>query len=213
METIRRVVLSLSFALFTPLSQAVETAPDALLSAVTSEVLAVLKQNREADNPARLAELVETRVLPLFDFSRMTQLAAARSWRLASPEQQSALTAEFRTLLVRTYSAALAAYRDRTIVYKPLRLARGDTDATVRSEVKQAGGQLKIDYDMVKTPEGWKVYDVKMDGVSLVTAYREGFAAKVRDAGVDGLIKALAEKNRQGEPAARPAGPIAARSP
>jgi len=115
-------------------------------------------------------------------------------------------------LLVRTYSTALAVYRDRTIVYKPLRLVRGDTDVTVRSEVKQGGGQLKIDYDMVKTPEGWKVYDVKMDGVSLVTAYREGFAAKVRDAGVDGLIKALAEKNRQGDSAARPAGAIAARS-
>ena len=212
METIRRVVLSLSLALFTPLSQATETAPDALLSAVTAEVLAVLKQNREADNPARLAELVETRVLPLFDFSRMAQLAAARSWRLASSAQQSALTTEFRTLLVRTYATALAVSRDRTIVYKPLRLVRGDTDVTVRSEVKQGGGQLKIDYDMVKTPEGWKVYDVKMDGVSLVTAYREGFAAKVRDAGVDGLIKALAEKNRQGDSAARPAGAIAARS-
>lgn len=213
METIRRVVLSLSLALGAPLSQASEVAPDALLSAVTSEVIAVLKQNREhADNAAKLAELVETKVLPLFNFFRMAQLAMARNWRVASPEQQNALTAEFRTLLVRTYSVALSNYRDQAIAYKRLRTAPGDTEVTVRSDVKQGAGQVKIDYDMEKTPAGWKVYDIKIDGVSLVTAYREGFAARVRDAGVDGLIKSLAEKNRQGDSVSRPAGPLAATS-
>lgn len=210
METIRRVVLSLSLALGAPLSQASEVAPDALLSAVTSEVIVVLKQNREhADNAAKLAELVETKVLPLFNFFRMAQLAMARNWRVASPEQQIALTAEFRTLLVRTYSVALSNYRDQVIAYKRLRTAPGDTEVTVRSDVRQGAGQVKIDYDMEKTPAGWKVYDIKIDGVSLVTAYREGFAARVRDSGVDGLIKTLAEKNRQGDSVSRPAGPLA----
>jgi len=202
METIRRVVLVLSLALGAPLSQASEVAPDALLSAVTSEVISALKQDRElAENPVRLAELVEAKVLPVFNFLRMTQLAMARNWRLASREQQNTLIAEFRTLLVRTYSVALSSYRDQTIGYKRLRAMPGDTAVTVRSDVKQGSGQLRIDYNMEKTPAGWKVYDIKIDGVSLVTAYREGFAAKVRDAGVDGLIRTLAEKNRQGDSA------------
>jgi phospholipid transport system substrate-binding protein len=210
METMRRAVLLLSLALGAPLSQASEATPDALLSAVTSEVVAVLRQNRGlAESPAKLAELVEIKVLPLFNFSRMAQLAMARNWRLASPEQQTALGAEFRTLLVRTYSVALSNYRDQAIAYKRLRTTPGDTEVTVRSDVKQGSGQLRIDYDMEKTPAGWKVYDIKIDGVSLVTAYREGFAARVRDAGVDGLIKTLAEKNRQGDSASRSAGPIA----
>lgn len=213
METIKRAVLLLSMALGAPVSQASEVAPDALLSAVTSEVIAVLKQNGEgAEGPERLAGLVEAKVLPLFDFFRMTQLAMARNWRLASPGQRSALAAEFRTLLVRTYSAALLNYRDRTIAYKRLRTAPGDTEVTVRSDVKQGTGQMKIDYDMEKTPVGWKVYDIKIDGVSLIAAYREGFAARVRDIGVDGLIQALSEKNREGNSLARPAAPAEERA-
>jgi len=210
METIRRVVLVLSLALVAPLSQASEVAPDALLSAVTSEVLSALNQNRElVENPARLAELVESKVVPVFNFLHMTQLAMARNWRSATLEQRDKLTAEFRTLLMRTYSVALANYRNQAIGYKRLRSMPGDTAVTVRSAVNQGTGQLRIDYDMEKTPAGWKVYDVKIDGVSLVTSYREGFAAKVRDAGVDGLIRALAEKNRRGDSASRPSGPVA----
>ena len=182
METIRTAVLALCLALVVPALQAREVAPDALLSSVTVEVLAILKQHKDlAENPAKLAELIEQKVVPIFDFSRMTQLATARNWRHASPAQQNALTAEFKTLLVRSYSSALAGYRDQVIAYKPLRGAPRDTDATVRSEVRQGAGLLTIDYALVKTAEGWKVYDVKLDGVSLVTAYREGFAAKVRN--------------------------------
>lgn len=209
METIRRAVLLMFLALGTPLSHASETPPDALLASVTAEVVAVLKENREsADSPAKLAGLIETRVLPLFNFRRMAQLAMARNWRLATPEQQSTLAAEFQTLLVRTYSVAIANYRDQAIAYKRLRAAPGDTEVTVRSDVRQGSGRLRIDYDMEKTPAGWKVYDIKVDGVSLVTAFRESFASKVRDAGVDGLIRALVEKNRQGESASRAAGPV-----
>lgn len=179
-----------------------DVAPDVLLNAVTSEVIAILKRNQalQTGNPANVAELVETRILPHFDFARMTRIAVARNWRLASPGQQTALTAEFKTLLVRTYSTALSSYRDQVIEYKPLRAAPGDTEVTVKSEIKQPGTErMTIDYNMEKTPAGWKVYDIKVAGVSLVTTYRDTFAGKVRDGGVDGLIKSLADKNRQGD--------------
>lgn len=210
METIRTAVLVLSLALVAPVLQAKEVAPDAVLSSVTTEVVATLKQYKElAENPAKVAELIEKKVVPIFDFSRMTQLATARNWRHASAAQQNALTAEFKKLLVRSYSTALAGYCDQVIAYKPLRWEPRDTDATVRSQVRQGAEVLTIDYAMVKTAEGWKVYDVKIDNVSLVTAYREGFAAKVRDAGVDGLIRALAEKNREALSSSRPAMAVA----
>src|SRR4051812_33113446 len=116
-------------------------------------------------------------------------IAVARNWRLATPEQQKALTVEFKTLLVRTYSTALASYRDQVIDYKPLRAAPDATEVTVRSDVKQSGGdRMTIDYDMEKTASGWKVYDIKIEGMSLVTNYQSTFAGKVRDGGIDGLI-------------------------
>jgi phospholipid transport system substrate-binding protein len=176
-------------------------APDVLLKAVTSEVIAIIRQDKDiqAGDPAKVADLVETRILPLFDFTRMTRIAVARNWRLATPEQQEALTLEFKTLLVRTYSIALSSYRDQVIEYKPLRLTPDATEVTVRSDVRQSGKErLTIDYDMEKTPAGWKVYDIKIAGVSLVTTYRDTFAGKVRDGGIEGLIRALSDKNRQG---------------
>ena len=129
----------------------------------------------------------------------MTQIAMARNWRLATPDQQKALTVEFKTLLVRTYAIALSRYRDHVIEYKPLRAAPGAVEVTVKSEVKQAGAEwMTIDYDMEKTPAGWKVHDIKIAGISLVTAYRDTFASRVRDGGIEGLIKSLSDKNRQG---------------
>jgi phospholipid transport system substrate-binding protein len=199
MKPIRRALLLLSLALAAPLAQASEVAPDILLSTVTAEVIVAIRQSREqSESPAKLANIVETRVLPVFDFSRMTQLAMGRNWRAATAEQQTLLTIEFRRLLVRTYSAALTSYRDQKIEFRRVRAAPGDTDVTVKSDVKNGTERMTIDYEMVKTPTGWQVYDVKIDGVSLVTAYRESFAARVRTDGVDGLIRALAEKNRQG---------------
>lgn len=197
METIRSAVLLLSL-LLASVSLAAPEAPDVLMSNATSDVLASLRQDAElANDPSKLDGLVTAKVVPVFDFSRMTQLAMARNWRLASARQQDRLTAEFKAMLLRTYSATLASYRDHAIIYKASRFVPGDTDATVRSEVKQGAKVYKLDYELTKTPGGWKVYDVKLDGISLVTTYREGFAAKVRDSGVDGLIRALAEKNRQ----------------
>jgi phospholipid transport system substrate-binding protein len=197
MEAIRSAVLLLSL-LFASSAPGAQDAPDGLLKTATSEVIASLKQDSElASDPSKLDGLIEAKVVPVFDFSRMTQLAMARNWRLASPQQQDRLTAEFKATLVRTYSATLAAYRDHAITYKVSRYVAGDTDATVRSEVKQGAKAHKLDYEMTRTPAGWKVYDVKLDGISLVTAYRDGFAARVRESGVDGLIRALSEKNRQ----------------
>jgi phospholipid transport system substrate-binding protein len=204
MKTIVRAVFLLSLALATP-AAATETAPDALLASVTSEVTEAIRQNRDqADGAAKVADLIEKKVLPVFDFSRMTQLAMARNWRVATPEQQAKLTVEFRRMLVRTYSAALVSYRDQKIEFKKLRALPGDKDVTVKSDVRNGTERTSIDYEMVKTSTGWLVYDVKIDGVSLVTAYREAFASKVRAEGVDGLIKALAEKNRQGSAGAGP---------
>jgi phospholipid transport system substrate-binding protein len=171
--------------------------PDALVKAVTSEVTEVLKRDLAAGERTDIDRLVEKKILPLFDFERMTSMAVARHWRGASPEQQKALVAEFRTLLVRTYSVSLSSYRNQEIDYKPLRAAAGDTDVVVMSSVRQPGAQaVTIDYAMEDTPAGWKVYDVKVAGVSLVITYRESFAAAVRDGGIDGLIKTLAAKNQ-----------------
>ena len=185
-----------------------EVRPDVLIRGVTMEVIATLKHDAAAGQPTDVVRLVETKILPLFDFRHMTRIAVARNWRLASPEQQAALVAQFRTLLVRTYSSALSTYRNEDIEYKPLRFAPGETGVLVRSSVRRRGAEtLTLDYDMESTEAGWKVYDVKIAGVSLVIAYREAFAAAVRAGGIDGLIKQLSDKNGQNEYAPRWAGP------
>ena len=201
-----KIVLQLSLALTLaaalPAWSGEDAAPDALVKAATAEVVAILRQDKDiqAGVAPKLAEVVETRILPLFDFTRMTQLAVARNWRVATPGQQKSLTSEFQTLLVRTYSTALANYRNQLIEFKPLRAAPAATEVTVKSVVKQPGmDALSLDYEMEKTAAGWKVYDIKLDGISLITTYRDTFANKVRADGVDGLIKALADKNRQGD--------------
>jgi len=187
-------------ALAVPAASAQDLTPDALVKTVTQDVIAVIKQDKEiqAGDRKKTIALVEEKVLPHFNFTRMTALAMGPNWRKATPEQQQALVNEFRTLLVRTYSTALSAYRNQVIEVKPLRAKPDDADVMVRSEVKQSGTEpVTLDYSMEKTPNGWKVYDVAVGGVSLVTTYRDAFANEVRNVGVDGLIKALADKNRQ----------------
>src|SRR5213075_2764556 len=153
---------------------------------------------------ARHSLEIERRHDAALDFQRMTRLALGRTWRTASEAQQDALAAQFKTLLVRTYSSALLDYRDQPIDYKPLRAAAGATEVTVRSTMRRPGVEpLTIDYDMADGAAGWQVYDVKIAGVSLVLAYRESFASIVRTSGIDGLVKLLEDKNRQNEPAAR----------
>ena len=195
-----RASLILAAALLAPAALAQDTAPDTLVKGVTQEVIGVIKQDKDiqAGNQRKTIALVEEKVLPHFNFARMTALAMGPNWRKATPEQQKALIEQFRTLLVRTYSSALSAYRNQVIDFKPLRVQAADADVIVRSEVKQPGGEaVSIDYSMEKTSAGWKVYDVVVGGVSLVTTYRDTFTNEVRNNGVDGLIKALADKNRQ----------------
>jgi phospholipid transport system substrate-binding protein len=175
------------------------TAPDALARSITDDVLTVIRSDKElqAGNQKKLLELVEAKVLPHFSFASMTRLAMGRNWRQASAEQQQRLIAEFRTLLVRTYTTAFTQYRNQTVEYKPLRMAAGDTDVEVQSLVKRASGPpVAIDTSFEKTDNGWKVYNVKVEGISLVENYRNTFNTEIQKSGVDGLIKSLADKNR-----------------
>ena len=192
-------LLSLLLVALSSVALAQEVAPDILVKRITTEVIGIIKRDKDiqAGNPRKIADLVEKRILPHFSFARMTQIAMAVNWRRATPEQQKALTEEFKTLLVRSYSNALSLYRDQVIEFKPLRMRPEDSDVTVKSEIRQKGAQpVTLHYDMEKTPSGWKVYDVKVSGVSLITNYREDFAAQVRESGIDGLIKVLVSKNR-----------------
>ena len=194
-----KTISALCLFLFAIAVSAQELAPDALVKKISDEVIEIIKQDKDirAGNQKKINELVDAKVLPHFNFAHMTALAMGRNWPKASAEQQKMLTAEFRNLLVRTYSSALATYKNQVIEFKPLRAAAGDTDVMVRTQVKQPGTEpVHIDYGMEKTPNGWKVYDVVVGGVSLVTNYRETFNAEIRDGGVDGLIKSLASKNR-----------------
>lgn len=174
-------------------------APDALVREVSDDVLTIVRQDKaiQSGDTRRVIDLVEEKVLPHFNFRRMTMLAVGKDWRQASPEQQGKLVEAFRTLLVRTYSNALTQYRDQTIGYKPAKFGEADTSVRVQTEVRQAGAQpINIDYTLEKTAEGWKVFDVVVAGVSLVTNYRGTFAQEIRTGGVDGLIKSLEQKNR-----------------
>lgn len=200
-KRIAKCVLTLALSLAAPVLLAQTLAPDALLRAVSEDVIGEITQDQafRPIDPAKVAAVVESRIVPLFDFPHMTRLAMARNWRLATPEQQRVLIDEFTTLLVRTYSVALARYRDEIVEFKRLRSGPLATEVTVRSEVKQPGAEnMTLDYDMAKTQAGWKIYDVTVAGVRVVTTFREVFAEKVRVGGVDGLIKFLAEENREG---------------
>jgi len=202
------ILLAMLVALALPGAQAQQllapasVRPDTLMRAMTEEVFAILRNDVAAARPTDIARLVETRIVPVFDFQRMTSIAVAQNWRLASAEQQAALVVQFRTLLVRTYSHALENYRDQEISYRPLRAAADDTEVLVRSFVRRPGAEpLSIDYEMADGLTGWKVYDVKVGGVSLVMTYRDSFAAAVRADGIDGLIKLLSDRNRLNETA------------
>lgn len=176
-----------------------ELPPDALARSVTDEVLTIVRTDKElqAGNPQKVVQLVETKVLPHFNFDRMTQLAVGRNWRQASEDQQRALIEEFKTLLVRTYTTAFTHYSNQTIEYRPLRMAPADTDVVVKSLIKQPTGQpIAIDYRMEKLAAGWKVYDVTIEGISLVENYRNTFNNQIQRAGVDGLVRALRDKNK-----------------
>jgi len=184
-------------------AMAQEVAPDVLVKTVTNEVLEIVRKDKDiqSGNTKKAIDLVEAKVLPHFNFTRMTQLALGRDWRQANAAQQKTLTDEFHVLLVRTYSKALTEYKKQIIDFKPFALKPGETDVRVRTEIKQsgAGKNIELDYYLEKSGAAWKVYDIAVGGISLVTNYRDSFASEVRNNGVDGLIKTLQAKNKSGE--------------
>jgi len=203
-NVIRAAALGLLLAFGVP-ARAQDVPPDQLVKTVTLEVIDLIKSDKEiqAGNRAKLVQLIDAKVLPHFNFTAMTALAMGQSWNKANPDQKKRLTEEFRTLLVRTYASALAAYSEQKFDFRPLRAKPTDTDVTVQVRVLQPGTQpVPIDYSMEKTAAGWKVYDVMVGGVSLVANYRTEFNATVRESGIDGLINNLAKKNKSLEGAA-----------
>lgn len=196
---LKKLIFLATFAvtLASPLALAQE-APDALVRKNTNEILAALKADKDlaAGDQKKVEKLADEKVLPFFNFTRMTQLAVGRSWRDANDAQKKSLIEEFRTLLVRTYSTSLSQFRNQTIDVKPVKMAAGETEVVVKTQVNQPGGQpIPIDYSMEKSGDSWKVYDVLIDGVSLVTNYRSSFATEIQKSGIDGLIKSLSERN------------------
>ena len=202
MMLVNRFALFL-LAIFVSLSAWANTeAPDALIKRVSDEVLDVVRQDPAVRNGdvKKIVALVDEKVLPHFNFQRMTSLAVGRDWRAATPAQKTRLAEEFKMLLVRTYANALKEYSNQRLVIRPTRLRPEDAEVLVRSEVVRPGQQpVQIDYWLEKTDKGWKVFDVVVAGISLVTNYRQQFAREVRDGGIDGLIASLAEKNRAPE--------------
>ena len=184
---------------FAGLSAAQDLAPDVLVKNVTLEVIDLIAKDKDikAGDQKKVIDLIEAKVLPHFNFASMTAMAVGQNWKQANAEQKKRLTEEFKTLLVRTYASALAAYGDQKFEFRPLRSKPTDTDVTVNVRVLQPGAQpVTLDYDMEKTAGGWKVYNVYVAGVSLVQNYRTDFANQVRDGGIDGLIKTLQSKNK-----------------
>lgn len=176
--------------------------PDELIKKTVREVLEVINQDKiakEADNK-KLLEFIDAKVLPHFNFEHMTKLAVARSWRIATPEQKAALIVEFRTMLVRTYSKAFTLYKDIRVDVKPLTVPANAEEVTVKTVILRTGApSVPVDYEMEKLPTGWKAFDVTVEGISLVATHRGSFAEKVRQVGIDGLIKSLADLNQSAE--------------
>lgn len=177
---------------------AADEAPDAMVKRISIEVLDTIKSDAaiQAGDSARIAALVDDKIMPNVNFRRMTSSAVGRFWRQATPEQQQALQAEFKTLLVRTYSGALGEVKDQSLSFKPLRARPEDKEVVVRSEVRGKGDPIQLDYRLEKTDAGWKIYDLNVLGVWLVETYRSQFAQEINAKGIDGLIQSLAERNK-----------------
>lgn len=176
-----------------------EIGPDVLVKNVTLEVIEIILKDKDirSGNQKKVIDLVEEKVLPHFNFTAMTRLAVAKNWDKATVDQKNQLIEEFKILLVRTYSSALSTYSNQKFDFRPLRAKPTDTDVTVQVRIAQTGREpVTLDYDMEKTATGWKAYDVRVGGVSLVANYRTEFANEIRTSGIDGLVKSLASKNK-----------------
>lgn len=204
MKLIKQIIalatVAFASAAFAAPAPSANEAPDVLVKRISQDVLDTAKADKDiqAGNQRRVMDLVETKILPYVDFQRMTSLAAGRYWREASPEQQKQLAAEFRTLLIFTYSGALSQVKNETIEFKPLRADPADTEVEVRSQVNVARGEpIPLNYRVAKSPTGWKIYDINVLGAWLVETYKGTFASEISKGGIDGLIKTLSEKNKK----------------
>jgi len=196
---LKKLIILIAIAItVVPQVSSAQDAPDAIIRKNTTEILSALKADKDlaAGDQKKIEKLADEKVLPYFNFVRMTQLAVGRNWRDANEAQKKLLMDEFRTLLVRTYSTSLTQFRNQTIEVKPMKMVAGDTEVVVKTLINQPGGQpIPIDYSMENSSGGWKVFDVLIDGVSLVTNYRSSFNTEIQKSGIDGLIKSLSERN------------------
>lgn len=197
----KRFFTALSLLCFSMASMAIES-PDELVKRTADDVLAVVKTDKDiqAGNQEKIFALAEEKILPNFNFEKVSRLVLGKNWTKATPDQKTAFQNEFKTLLLRTYATALSKYKNQTIEYKPLRMENGATTATVKTLILQPGGQpIAVDYSLEKKSD-WKVFDIVIEGVSLVTNYRSQFAQEIRQNGLDSLIKKLADKNKAAGP-------------
>lgn len=188
-----------AFAVMTP-AHAADEAPDQLIKRLSQEILDTAKNDKDiqSGNQKKIYDMVEGKILPFIDFQRMTSLAAGKSWREATPEQQKQLTNEFRTLLIFTYSGAMSQIKDQRVEFKPFRAAADDTDVEVKTSVVQSRGEpIQLNYRLQKSATGWKIYDINVLGAWLVETYKGSFSAEISKSGIDGLIKTLSDKNKK----------------
>ena len=192
------VLLGATMALSAGLVAAADEAPDALIKRISSEVMQSIKADPgiQVGDITKVSALVDNQIMPNVNFVRMTASAVGRNWRQATPEQQKRLQDEFKALLVRTYSGALSQVKDQSVSVKPLRAAAADTEVVVRTEVLGRGDPVQLDYRMEKVGSSWKIYDLNVLGVWMVETYRTQFAQEINAKGIDGLIAALAERNK-----------------
>lgn len=174
-------------------------AADIFIRRLSVDVLDAIRSDKavQAGDTTKIAQLVDSKIMPNVNFQRMTAASVGRAWRTATPEQQNHLQTEFKSLLMRTYSGALAEVKDQTIMMKPLRAAAEDNEVTVRSEIRGRGEPIALDYRVEKAGTSWKIYDLNVAGVWLVETYRTQFAQEINANGIDGLIAKLAERNKR----------------
>jgi len=203
MKAIVKILCLAGLALFANVAMAnIDMAPDALVKQTADDVLTIVKNDKDiqAGNQQKLFAVVEEKILPNFDFDRVCRMVLGKNWKSASPEQQALFQKEFRSLLLRTYATALGKYRDQVIEYRPMQTDAGEKNVTVKTQIIQKGGQpIAVDYSLVKGQAGWKVYDITIESVSLVTNYRSQFSSEIRQNGLDSLNKKLADKNAAAE--------------
>jgi phospholipid transport system substrate-binding protein len=193
-------VMAAGLLALTGLTAFAQEGPDQLIRRLSAEMLDTIKTDKEVQSGdvRKIVALVDGKVMPHVNFTRMTASAVGRAWRQATPEQQKRLQDEFKTLLVRTYAGALSQVKDQSVAVKPLRGNPADAEVIVRTEVIGRGDPIQLDYRLEKTANGWRIYDLNVLGVWLVETYRSQFAQEITARGIDGLITALAERNKAG---------------